>query len=91
MLDKLITYGISVSGVGTEITDEVTNSPKEIAAWIIALIAVIVASILISKYGKSIIDSVKSKKSELSQKKIEDERNAELERLHKIKEKNKRK
>ena len=75
----------------TELFAPVENEPKTIAVCIVVLVAIIIACILISKFAPEVAAAMKAKKSESEKNKAENERKAELERLHKIKEKNKRK
>lgn len=64
---------------------------KQKAVWIIALVAVIIICVVLSQIKFDISGKIKAKKAENAKKKIEKERNEELERLHEIKRKNQRK
>ena len=64
---------------------------KQKAIWIIALVAVIIICIVVSQIKFDISGKIKAKKEENAKKKVEKERNDELERLHEIKRKNQRK
>lgn len=64
---------------------------REMLIWIIALILIIAVCVIIGLFGPKIKSNITKKKEMAAIKKSEKERNAELERLHKIKEKNKRK
>lgn len=89
MFEKLNYLGITVSE-RNDFPDYIPDDSGK-AAWIIALIAIIVFCLIIAHYLPIIKESLKSKKTEIKQGKSKKERDAELERLHKIKEKNKRK
>ena len=67
------------------------NDEKQKAIWIIALVAVVIICIVLSQIKFDISGKIKAKKEENAKKKIERERNEELERLHEIKRKNQRK
>lgn len=67
------------------------NDVKQKAIWIIALVAVVIICIVLSQIKFDISGKIKAKKEENAKKKIERERNEELERLHEIKRKNQRK
>ena len=67
------------------------NAEKQKAIWIIALVAVVIICIVLSQIKFDISGKIKAKKEENAKKKIERERNEELERLHEIKRKNQRK
>lgn len=72
--------------------DEVVNEDPEVKAiWIVVLIAIILACVLVGKYLPSTMSSIKDKRAKSEIEKKQKERDAELERLHRIKEKNKRK
>lgn len=64
---------------------------KQKAVWIIALVAVIIICVVLSQIKFDISGKIKAKKAENAKKKVEKERNEELERLHEIKRKNQRK
>lgn len=83
--------GIAVSGINDTINQEPTDDPKAKSIWTLVLLAIIIGSVLISRFLPSVPETIKSKKADSEKLKTEKERNAELERLHKIKEKNKRK
>lgn len=84
----LNTLAISVSEL-----DPIQNDggEKQKAVWIIALVAVIIICVVLSQIKFDISGKIKAKKAENAKKKIEKERNEELERLHEIKRKNQRK
>lgn len=84
----LNTLAISVSEL-----DPVQNDgdDKQKMIWIIALAAVVIICIVIGLIKFDISGKIKAKKTENAKKKVEKERNEELERLHEIKRKNKRK
>lgn len=84
----LNTLAISVSEL-----DPIQNdgSEKQKAVWIIALVAVIIICVVLSQIKFDISGKIKAKKAENAKKKVEKERNEELERLHEIKRKNQRK
>lgn len=84
----LNTLAISVSEL-----DPIQNDggEKQKAVWIIALVAVIIICVVLSQIKFDISGKIKAKKAENAKKKVEKERNEELERLHKIKRKNQRK
>lgn len=67
------------------------NDEKQKVIWIIALVAVVIICIVLSQIKFDISGKIKTKKEENAKKKIERERNEELERLHEIKRKNQRK
>ncbi|MDY3088998.1 MAG: hypothetical protein SOW51_07280 [Oscillospiraceae bacterium] len=67
------------------------NDEKQKSIWIIALVAVVIICIVLSQIKFDISGKIKAKKEENAKKKIERERNEELERLHEIKRKNQRK
>lgn len=67
------------------------NDEKQKTIWIIALVAVVIICIVLSQIKFDISGKIKAKKEENAKKKIERERNEELERLHEIKRKNQRK
>lgn len=64
---------------------------KQKAVWIIALVAIIIICVVLSQIKFDISGKIKAKKAENAKKKVEKERNEELERLHEIKRKNQRK
>ncbi len=84
----LNTLAISVSEL-----DPIQNDggEKQKAVWIIALVAVIIICVVLSQIKFDISGKIKAKKAENAKKKVEKERNEELERLHEIKRKNQRK
>ncbi len=84
----LNTLAISVSEL-----DPIQNDggEKQKAVWIIALVAVIIICVVLSQMKFDISGKIKAKKAENAKKKVEKERNEELERLHEIKRKNQRK
>ena len=88
MLEKLNTLAISVTENNL---NNIGDDPKEKAIWIIVLIAIIAVCVIVSRYVPNFDESLSAKKREKQQKKIEKARDEELERLHKIKKKNKRK
>lgn len=84
----LNTLAISVSELESV---QNNNDEKQKAIWIIALVAVVIICIVLSQIKFDISGKIKAKKEENAKKKIERERNEELERLHEIKRKNQRK
>lgn len=85
----LNTLAISVSEL--EPVQKNDGDDKQKAIWIIALVAVIIICIVVSQLKFDISGKIKAKKEENAKKKVEKERNDELERLHEIKRKNQRK
>ena len=85
----LNTLAISVSEL--EPVQKNDGDEKQKAIWIIALVAVIIICIVVSQIKFNISGKIKAKKEENAKKKVEKERNDELERLHEIKRKNQRK
>lgn len=85
----LNTLAISVSEL--EPVQKNDGDEKQKAIWIIALVAVIIICIVVSQIKFDISGKIKAKKEENAKKKVEKERNDELERLHEIKRKNQRK
>lgn len=88
MFNSFLNYlAISVSEA-----DPIYNGADEKmkTVWIVALIAVIAICIALSRVKLDIGDRLEKKKIEREQKRREENRNAELERLHEIKRKNKR-
>ena len=85
----LNTLAISVSEL--EPVQKNDGDDKQKAIWIIALVAVIIICIVVSQIKFNISGKIKAKKEENAKKKVEKERNDELERLHEIKRKNQRK
>ena len=85
----LNTLAISVSEL--EPVQNNDGDDKQKAIWIIALVAVIIICIVASQIKFDISGKIKAKKEENAKKKVEKERNDELERLHEIKRKNQRK
>lgn len=85
----LNTLAISVSEL--EPVQKNDGNDKQKAIWIIALVAVIIICIVVSQIKFNISGKIKAKKEENAKKKVEKERNDELERLHEIKRKNQRK
>ena len=85
----LNTLAISVSEL--EPVQKNDGDDKQKAIWIIALVAVIIICIVVSQIKFDISGKIKAKKEESAKKKVEKERNDELERLHEIKRKNQRK
>ena len=85
----LNTLAISVSELETVQKND--GDDKQKAIWIIALVAVIIICIVVSQIKFNISGKIKAKKEENAKKKVEKERNDELERLHEIKRKNQRK
>ena len=85
----LNTLAISVSEL--EPVQKNDGDDKQKAIWIIALVAVIIICIVVSQIKYDISGKIKAKKEENAKKKVEKERNDELERLHEIKRKNQRK
>lgn len=83
------TLAISVSEL--EPVQKNDGDDKQKAIWIIALVAVIIICIVVSQIKFDISGKIKAKKEENAKKKVEKERNDELERLHEIKRKNQRK
>lgn len=67
------------------------NEPRTIAICVVVLVAIIIGCILISKFAPEVAALIQSRKKENAKGRAEKERAAELERLHRIKEKNKRK
>lgn len=84
----LNTLAISVSEL-----DPVQNNSdeKQKAIWIVALVAVVIICVVLSQIKFDISGKIKAKKEENTKKKLEKERDDELERLHEIKRKNQRK
>lgn len=89
MLEKLNTLAISVTE--NSLDPNSGNDSKEKIIWIVVLLAIIAVCVIVSKYVPNFEESLSAKKREKQQKKIEKARDEELERLHKIKKKNKRK
>ena len=85
----LNTLAISVSEL--EPVQKNDGDEKQKAIWIVALVAVIIICIVVSQIKFDISGRIKAKKEENAKKKVEKERNDELERLHEIKRKNQRK
>lgn len=85
----LNTLAISVSEL--EPVQKNDGDDKQKAIWIIALVAVIIICLVVSQIKFDISGKIKAKKEENAKKKVEKERNDELERLHEIKRKNQRK
>lgn len=85
----LNTLAISVSEL--EPVQKNDGDDKQKAIWIIALVSVIIICIVVSQIKFDISGKIKAKKEENAKKKVEKERNDELERLHEIKRKNQRK
>ena len=85
----LNTLAISVSEL--EPVQKNDGDDKQKAIWLIALVAVIIICIVVSQIKFNISGKIKAKKEENAKKKVEKERNDELERLHEIKRKNQRK
>ena len=73
--------------------DPVQNNTdeKQKAIWIVALVAVVIICVVLSQIKFDISGKIKAKKEENTKKKLEKERDDELERLHEIKRKNQRK
>ena len=84
----LNTLAISVSEL--EPVQKNDGDDKQKAIWIIALVAVIIICIVVSQIKFDISGKIKAKKEKNAKKKVEKERNDELERLHEIKRKNQR-
>lgn len=84
----LNTLAISVSELDPVQTD---NDEKQKVIWIIALAAVIVICIALSRIKLDLGKKIAAKKDENTRKKAEKKRDEELERLHEIKRKNQRK
>lgn len=82
---------ISVSGNIDTANQAPTDDPKTKALWIVILLAIIIVSILAARLFPAVSQSLKSRKKNSAKSKAEKERDEELERLHRIKEKNKRK
>lgn len=91
MFDKLNLLGIGVVGMNDNPPPEPPVDDAGKTFWVIILLAIIVICLLLSKYLPDVADSLKNGKKNKEQKKIEQARDEELERLHKIKERNKRK
>lgn len=91
MNDIINLLSIAVVGVENTANQEPTTDPKSRAIWVLVLLAIIIGSVLVSRFLPSVPETIKNKKADNEKLKAEKERNAELERLHKIKEKNKRK
>ncbi len=68
-----------------------TNSQYEIIAWVIVLVAVIAACVFFSLGWPKLSEKLKQKKEEKKSTENAENQKAELDRLHKIKEQNKRK
>lgn len=91
MFDKLNLLAISVSDINNQIMEQpVDETPKKVF-WIVILILVILICTFAARYMSETKEAIRIKKKENEQKKHEKAREEELERLHKIKEKNKRK
>lgn len=90
LLNKLKLLAIGVSSANP-IEETPSEEPNEMIMWIVILIAVVLACVLFGKCLPSIVRSLKKRKAKREAEKIQMERDAELERLHRIKEKNKRK
>ena len=91
MCENLNLLSLTVSSVYNDtIAQPVDETPKKVF-WIIFLIFVILICTLGAKYMPEISNSIRIKKKENEQKKYEKSRQEELERLHEIKRKNKRK
>lgn len=90
MFDKWTLLGITVSKVDNA-ADAVTVNDENTAFWVVFLLAVIIVCIILGKYLPEIKNTLRNRKKESAELKAEKARNEELERLHRIKEKNKRK
>lgn len=92
MLNNFINYlAIGVSSYLTE--PEAAADEKSKTVWIIALVAVVLVCIALSrcKFKFNVGENLAAKKAEKKNTKAEKQRNDELERLHEIKRKNQRK
>ena len=82
---------ISVSSYTTE--SETAADEKMKTVWIIALVAVVLVCVVLDRCGLelNVGEKLAAKKAQKKKTKAEKQRNDELERLHEIKRKNKRK
>ncbi len=82
---------ISVSSYTTE--SETAADEKMKTVWIIALVAVVLVCVVLGRCGLelNVGEKLAAKKAQKKKTKAEKQRNDELERLHEIKRKNKRK
>ena len=89
MYDKIRLLGLITTSndIMADIDKGNTGSLKDNIGLALLLLAILIACLLINYYAPKIKESISDKKI----KNKEDERQAELDRLHKIKEKNKRK
>lgn len=88
---KYFLNSLAISVSELEPVQKNDGDDKQKAIWIIALVAVIIICIVVSQIKFDISGKIKAKKEENAKKKVEKERNDELERLHEIKRKNQRK
>ena len=84
------TLEVIVNGMTSERLEELQEH-NETTSWIIALIVLLAVLIFVGIKGPDIIQKIKQKKADRKQSKIDKVRDDELERLHEIKRKNKRK
>ena len=89
MLDKINLFGITV--VNNNIVDIPVATAKEKAIWAVVLVLITVVCLIVSRYTPDVKKTLADKNRERKNKKVAAERDAELARLHKIKELNKRK
>lgn len=89
MLDKINLFGITV--VNNNIVDTPVATAKEKAIWAVVLVLITVVCLIVSRYTPDVKKTLADKNRERKNKKAAAERDAELARLHKIKEQNKRK
>jgi len=89
----LFKYFLNTLAISVSELDPIQNDggEKQKAVWIIALVAIIIICVVLSQIKFDISGKIKAKKAENAKKKVEKERNEELERLHEIKRKNQRK
>lgn len=86
-------YLINTLAISVSELDPVQNDgdEKQKAIWIIALVAVVVLCVVLSQIKFGFGEKMKAKKAEKAKQKADKKRDEELERLHEIKRKNKRK
>ena len=86
-------YLINTLAISVSELDPVQNDgdEKQKAIWIIALVAVVVLCVVLSQIKFGFVEKIKAKKAEKAKQKADKKRDEELERLHEIKRKNKRK
>lgn len=84
------TLEIVVNGMTSETLEKIQEE-NEITVWIIVLIILLAVLVFLGIKGPDIIKKIKQKKADRKQFKNDKKRDDELERLHEIKRKNKRK